>query len=404
MKFIFIFLFTTVGFSQDIRHENKLLWEITTKGQKKKSYLYGSFHTNDKRVFQLSDSTYFALNNAEIIAMETDIYAMFKDWDTRQESLNLNFDSNGNPYTNSSNPTSTTYGNEDGMPQFLDLYFMQYGFMANKEIFALESIEDQIGLVDNQFNWYDYSYTERFINAEEKAINLYLNGDVEALEKSLRVSLKWNPEFFDRLILKRNVVMADGIDTLVRKNSAFIAVGAGHLGGEKGIVNLLRSKGHLVRPIAYTMSKEATPEKKAVQSFRIYQYFDSISQLHANLPGKPFEIEKEGVVTNLIYREMGQGNTYSIEIIQKEEGQTMQSVAMDYIQSPGDSKKTDGLLDDGTAYIEGISDSYPEGLSWVRVIDSENYFAILKVYGGNKFMNSKRPQNFFNNVWFDYGE
>lgn len=404
MKFIFIFLFITAGFSQDIRYENKLLWEITTKGQKKKSYLFGSFHTNDKRVFQLSDSTYLALNNAEIIAMETDIYAMFKDWDTRQENLKLNFDSNGNPYTNSSSPTLTSYGNEDGMPQFLDLYFMQYGFIANKEIFALESIEDQMGLVNNHFNWYDYTYTKRFINAEEKAINLYLNGDIDALEKSLRLSLKWNPDFFDRLIIKRNVIMADGIDTLVRKNSAFIAVGAGHLGGEKGIINLLRSKGHLVRPVLYNVSKESTEAKKAVQASRSYQYFDTISQLHATLPGKPFENEKEGVVRNLIYREMGQGNTYTIEVIQKEEGQTMQSVAMDYIQSPGDSKKIDGLLDDGTAYIEGISDSYPEGLSWVRVIDSENYFAILKAYGGNKFMNSKRPQSFFNNVWFDYDE
>jgi hypothetical protein len=122
------------------------------------------------------------------------------------------------------------------------------------------------------------------------------------------------------------------------------------------------------------------------------------------LPGKPFDIDKEDVALNLIFREMGQGNTYSIEVIEKLEGQSLESVAQDYIQSPGDSKKTEGVLDDGTVFIEGISDSYPEGISWVRVIDSEKYFAILKAYGGNKFMNSKRPQNFFNNIWFEYLE
>lgn len=401
MALIFIFLISVAGFSQEIHYENKLFWEISTKGQKEKSYLYGSFHTNDKRVFQLSDSVYVALNKSKTIVLETDIYAMFKDWDTRYENLKLNYDNEGNPYTKSSSASRTSYGNEDGMPQFLDLYFLQYGFIANKDFLALEPIEDQMNLVDNPFN-FNYSYANQLIRAEEKAISLYLSGEIDALEKLLRTSLKWNPEFFDQLITKRNVVMANGIDTMVRNGSAFIAIGAGHLGGEKGVVNLLRGKGHQLRPVLCTHSPEPVLEKQQVLSGKNYQYFDSVTQLHATLPGKPFDIDKEGVTLNLIYREMGQGNTYSIEVITKEEGQTMQSVAMDYIQSPGDSKKTEGVLDDGTMYIEGISDSYPEGLSWVRVIDSDNYIAILKAYGGNKFMNSKRPQSFFNKVWFEY--
>lgn len=402
MKLIFIFLIATVGFSQEINYENKLLWEITTKGKKHKSYLYGSFHTNDKRVFQLSDSTYVALYNSKAIALETDIYAMFKDWDTRQDNLKLNYDSDGNPYTNSSSATSTSYGDENGMPQFLDLYFLQYGLITNKDFFALESIEDQMGLVENPFNWINFSYTDQLIRAEEKAINMYLNGNVDALEKLLRTSLKWNPEFYEKLITKRNIVMADGIDSLVKKQSTFIVVGAGHLGGTKGIINLLRSKGHHLRPVLSTYTKEPIKEKQLVLSNKNYNYFDSVTRINATLPGKPFEIDKEGVILNLIYREMGQGNTYSIEVIEKTEGQTMEMVAMDYIQSPGDAKKKEGVLDDGTPYIEGISDSYPEGLSWIRVMESEHYFSVLKAYGGNKFMNSSRPQNFFNKVWFEY--
>lgn len=402
IQLIFTVLVLTGSFAQEIRYENKLLWEISTKGQKQKSYLYGSFHTNDKRVFQLSDSTYYALNNSDIIALETDIYAMFKDWDTRQDNLRLNYDNNGNPYTSSPSATTTSYGNEDGMPQFLDLYFLQYGLMANKDFFALESIEDQIGLAESSFNWINFSYVDRYVRSEEKAINLYLNGNIDELEKSLRTSLKWSPEFFDKLITKRNIIMADGIDTLVKKNRAFIAVGAGHLGGEKGIINLLRSKGHQLRPVLSTYSKEPTTDKQNVLSHKNYQYHDTVTKLHATLPGKPFEIDKEGVVLNLIYREMGQGNTYSIEVIEKSEGQTMETVALDYIQSPGDSKKTSGVLDDGTPYIEGVSDSYPEGISWIRVLESDTHFAILKTYGGNKFMNSPRPKTFFNNIWFEF--
>ncbi len=401
MTFIFIFLFVAIGFSQDVNPDNKLLWEITTKGQKKKSYLYGSFHTNDKRVFNFSDSVYFALKNADIVCLETDIYGMFKDWDTRLENLSINYDNSGNPYTSSTSPTITSYGNEDGMPQFLDLYFLQYGLMTDKDFHALESIEEQIGLTEPAFSWPNNPYTRKFTQVEDKSIKLYINGDIEALEKSLRTSLKWNPEFYKQLITDRNYIMADGIDTVVQNKGAFIVVGAGHLGGDKGIVNLLRSKGHKLRPVTSIYSKEPIKEKQEVLAMKNYLYHDSITNIVVSLPGKPFEMEKDGVVLNLIYREMGQGNTYFVEVIEKLETQTMETVAMDYIQSPGDSKKKSGVLDDGTPYIEGISDSYPEGLSWVRVLESEKYFAILKTFGGNKFMNSSRPQIFFNKVWFD---
>lgn len=402
--FISLFSFTSFSQEKETHYDNKLLWEITTKGKKEKSYLFGSFHSNDKRLFQLGDSVYVALDKSKAIVVETDIYAMFKDWDTRYyDYFSLNYDNEGKPYTKSKDPSRTSYGNEDGMPQFLDLYFLQYGFNTNKDFYALEAIEDQMNLIDNPFN-FSNPYADQFIHAENKAINLYLNGNIDALEKLLRTTLKWSPEYFDELITKRNVVMANGIDTLLKKGNLFIAIGAGHLGGDKGVINLLRSKGHHLRPVLCVYSKEAIPAKQKVIATRSYQYYDSVTQLHAVLPGKPFDIDKEGVALNLIFREMGQGNTYSIEVIEKQEGQSLESVAQDYIQSPGDSKKAEGALDDGTVYIEGISDSYPEGISWVRVIDSEKYFAILKAYGGNKFMNSKRPQNFFNNIWFEYLE
>ena len=58
-------------------------------------------------------------------------------------------------------------------------------------------------------------------------------------------------------------------------------------------------------------------------------------------------------------------------------------------------------MDDGTLLFEGLSDTYPEGLNWVRIIFSEKHFAVLKTFGGNKFMHSDRPKKFFDNVWFE---
>jgi uncharacterized protein YbaP (TraB family) len=43
--------------------------------------------------------------------------------------------------------------------------------------------------------------------------------------------------------------MADRIDLLMKKQSIFIAVGAAHLGGEEGLVNLLKRKGYTLKEI-----------------------------------------------------------------------------------------------------------------------------------------------------------
>jgi uncharacterized protein YbaP (TraB family) len=400
-RYIFTLLIPFSLFSQQIKPENKLLWEVTKKGSKKKSYLYGSYHTNDKRVFQFSDSVYTALNNVEIIAVETDLYALFKELDTRREEVKLNFDNAGGAYTSSKKSTVTAYGNEDGMPQFLDMFFIQYALLAQKDYTGLEPLEDQLKLTEGPMDFSGIGYADRFLNLTEKTLKVYLDGDIDAVERLLRLSLKWDPNFYTNLIVKRNQTMANSLDSLLKTKSVFAVVGAGHLSGTTGIISLLREKGYNLRPVLASYSEKATTDKKAVLSKRDYLFFDSITQLRATFPGRPFEIDKDDVTLNLIYRELGQGNTYMIEVFEQQEGQTLESVAFDYIQSPGDSKMVEGTLDFGTPYIEGISDSYPEGLSWVRVLETDGYFAVLKAYGGNKFMNSKRAQNFFNKVWFE---
>jgi len=48
-----------------------LLWEITGKDLAKPSYLFGTMHVSSKMVFHLSDSFYFGIKNADIVALET---------------------------------------------------------------------------------------------------------------------------------------------------------------------------------------------------------------------------------------------------------------------------------------------------------------------------------------------
>ncbi|MBP6089618.1 MAG: TraB/GumN family protein [Crocinitomicaceae bacterium] len=397
LKWLVGLFFFTQLVAQTGRVENELLWEISGNGMTTKSYLFGSIHSNDKRVFSLSDSTYFALNNAKTIALETDIFSLFSTWDTRKDEVKIGFDNKGKPYTNSKKASTTFYGNEDGMPQFLDAYFLEYCYNAQKKFFPLEKVEDQLNLLDN---WNMPSGKGMNLNlTQDRMIELYEKGDIQALDRVMRANLSIYPGKYDEIIVQRNKNMVKSLDSLIHKGSVFCGVGAGHLAGENGLINLLRKKGFHLRVVRANYSEKPIQEKIAVRSKRNYTYTNDTIGLVATFPGKPAEVVTYDKHLQLIYREMGQGNTYSVEIIPNDGTSSLEEQAAIYIASPDETAYTHAFTDDGIEYFQGISDSYPEGLNWIRIFQNERYFVLVKVYGGNKFMSSNRPNGFFNTVW-----
>ena len=406
MKFLIFFLFTafiSLAYSQFVDVNKQLLWEISGNGLKEKSYLFGTLHSNDKRIFDLSDSVYYALDRANLIILEADIFELFKDIDSREDLPNTLYDKDGKAYTASEIASRTTYGDENGMPQFIDAALEEYCHNANKKFFALEDVKDQLNLGAK------LNFTKRvFINdafndfSNQKLIELYLKGDITAIERFIRANLSADKEQFAALITDRNNKMAHKLDSILKKKESFFcAIGAGHLAGSEGVINLLRTRGYRLRPILWSRSENKTLAKKTINSFRSYTYKDLASGLNANFHGKPFVEKNSDGSLSLIYREYGQGNSYIIDIVPNDSTLSFEQIATIYIASPPDINFNKKILDDGTLLFEGLSDTYPEGLNWVRIIFSEKHFAVLKTYGGNKFMHSDRPKKFFDNVWFE---
>ena len=52
-----------------------------------------------------------------------------------------------------------------------------------------------------------------------------------------------------RFIDARNLVMAERMTERLDQGGAFIAIGALHLPGEKGLVSLLKARGYRVEPV-----------------------------------------------------------------------------------------------------------------------------------------------------------
>ena len=58
-------------------------------------------------------------------------------------------------------------------------------------------------------------------------------------------------DFNENFLIKRNVVMVKNFIKISKKQSLFCAVGAAHLAGEDGVLELLRKKGYTVEPVFF---------------------------------------------------------------------------------------------------------------------------------------------------------
>ena len=59
-----------------------------------------------------------------------------------------------------------------------------------------------------------------------------------------------DPVWLEKLLDKRNNSWIPKLKTKMQSKACFIAVGAGHLGGENGLINLLKKQGYTVEPIS----------------------------------------------------------------------------------------------------------------------------------------------------------
>ncbi|MCR9171314.1 MAG: TraB/GumN family protein [bacterium] len=402
MKSILILLFVLLssGFSFGQQEHYALLWEVKAKNGKK-SYLFGSMHSNDKRLFQLPDSVYYAMDQAEVISLETDIFSIFETFDARKGNVKLKFDSDGKPYTSNARASKSAYGDEDGMPQFLDAYFQQYCFNAGKEFYPLETIEFQMNVVPDISDYSSFDFEEgnlgAILSTKEEMIGLYLEGDIYGLNDFVKTSLSIVPRYYQSLITDRNISMVDSLEQVLSEKSVFCAVGAGHLAGDQGIISLLGQKGYTVRKIEATYAEHRTLAEKAVKAMRTYEYSVDSLGLTISFPGKPQELglyDEQHVSS--IYREFGQGNSYSIEVYDRLDIDSWEDAAAEYLPSPEESPYEKIELPNGGEAIQGLGQEYwDNSMSWMRVLLTEEYVIVLKAFGGNKFMNSPRAFRFF---------
>ncbi len=137
----------------------------------------------------------------------------------------------------------------------IDRHFLEMAKKTNKPIRELESVQQQLALLSGLSQRVQIAMLKQTLLDMESAeayfdtmLNAWQSGDALALEQLIVDETMKTPEISELnrvMITDRNRSMADGVDAMLRGGcNCFVVVGAGHLGGEQGMIELLQLKGY----------------------------------------------------------------------------------------------------------------------------------------------------------------
>lgn len=143
----------------------------------------------------------------------------------------------------------------------MDSHFQQRGLQEGKKIAGLESMEFQCNLLFNgatmqrQADLLLCSLTnvEKMVDMLYKIATAYQKQDLDELlklsEEKEGTKCDPLPGEMEAMTDNRNITWVKKLPAFLKETSNFIAVGALHLPGKNGLINLLRKEGFLVDPV-----------------------------------------------------------------------------------------------------------------------------------------------------------
>ena len=262
---------------------NTLLWQVSGKDLKKPSYIFGTFHLLCKDDIRFSEQLKNSVTAADEIYMEMDmddpsvllgglLFMNMKDGKKLKDLYPAD------EYKKVESYFRDSVGMPMMMMQSIKPYFlvaMLYPKMMNcknasgieeelmkmakdnkKEIKGLETMQFQASVFDSiPYEWQAKELLKNidsFSNYKlefDTMLQEYKNQQLSAMEKLINKSEFGGEKYDDILLNNRNKNWVGQLKNIMNKESVFVAVGAGHLVGEKGLLNLLKKEGYTVEPL-----------------------------------------------------------------------------------------------------------------------------------------------------------
>lgn len=140
----------------------------------------------------------------------------------------------------------------------IDMYFHGKARETGKEVKGLETLDFQVDLFDNLPEEAQEAFLKQTLEMSsagdsgmlDSMVAAWKSGDVERLEKIAATSMTDTSELSRNLLQKRNLNWIPEIEKFIASESKyFVIVGALHLVGESGVIELLRRKGYEVEQL-----------------------------------------------------------------------------------------------------------------------------------------------------------
>jgi uncharacterized protein len=265
--------------------EKSLLWKVSGNGLKKNSYVYGTIHLIPKSQYTVPGHVRAALGESKQVAFEIDMRDMTNIF-KQLALINKVMMRNGKRLKDLLSAEDYAFVkekmNQKGLsvgimerikPMFLSMVLTNdestaaaekmtsvemelYGIVKKQGLAStgLETLNYQIGIFDAiPYETQAKMLVEGLRQAEEgddeyaKMLDMYKSEDITAMQSMMDADD--GGEYQELLLDRRNQNWIPIMGQLMKDRPTVFAVGAGHLGGQKGVIALLRKEGYMVEPV-----------------------------------------------------------------------------------------------------------------------------------------------------------
>lgn len=139
----------------------------------------------------------------------------------------------------------------------VDRYLAQRAIESGKATAGLETAAFQIGLLDqlskpDQEAMLRQALTEMDLLDKSlgRIVHSWASGDVQSLEETLLSGMRGYPEVHQKIIVDRNQRWLPQIEKMLEESeTTLVVVGAAHLVGKQGVIELLKARGYTVEQL-----------------------------------------------------------------------------------------------------------------------------------------------------------
>ena len=423
-----------------------LLWKITGKGIKKPSYLYGTMHVSNRVAYHLSEQFFEALKSVDVVGLETNPGEWLSNMDKTGELSQLNQFSN--PYAYGKDFYKSTF--DASFPEkrllqgvlsydpdiingllyrhnrskenfeentYIDLFIFQTASKLNKQLISLEDfVQSEIkarlsSLPDEETNDEHGKYKDVYSSAQ-KIEDAYRDGNLDALDSLSKLTSSKNTQKF--LIVDRNNFFVNTIDSVLKVNrSIFSGVGAAHLPGQDGVIELLRKKGYIVEPVKPKNSKKSDQVRDELEmqfkQVNFSKQFITDSLFSVSVPGNLSQIVNLENVKYYINADMVNGSFYTIvrmkylgplfNVSPNQMMQKMDSLLFEYIPGKIISKK-EITSNTGLKGIDLINKTRRGDEQHYQIYFTDLELILFKLGGKLQYASGTEAKQFFNSIQF----